>query len=158
GDAIGTDHKQNQPAADAPDLQRVGVSTKHIFADPVDDDPDHQRDASQDLVEDEPPVLADNDVAQPEDDEAADRAAPDVELVQYGFAEPAVQRGVGHHDVAGDPAEQRATAPDQHAVAFQQRHQDRAAGHDQRHAGGKAEDDQRRLDRVGMEEIDLRRR
>ena len=48
------------------------------------------------------------------------------------------------------PTEQRAAAPDQHAEALEQRHQDRAAGHDQRHAGGKTEDDEGRLDRRGM--------
>src|SRR5438128_139718 len=93
-------HRQDQHEADDPDFHDVRVgAAKHAVAYPVDDDPDQQPDAGQDFIQDEPPVLADNDVAQPEDDEAADRAAPDVELVQHGLAEPAVQRGVGDHDV-----------------------------------------------------------
>src|SRR6516162_7886479 len=42
--------------------------------------------------------------------------------------------------------------------AIQPSHQDRAARHDQRHAGRKPEDDQARLDGRGVREIDLRRR
>ena len=59
------------------------------------------------------------------------------------------------------PATQPSSAPPPQtsiAEALQQRHQDRAAGNDQRHAGGKAEDDQRRLDARGMREVDPRRR
>ena len=57
-----------------------GVGAQHVFADPVDDDPEHQRDAGQDFVEDQPPVPADQEIARAKDDDPADRAAPDVEL------------------------------------------------------------------------------
>ena len=93
-DGIGAGHHHQQRAADAPDLHEIGVgAAEHAVADPVDDDPDHQRDAGQDFVEDQPAVLADDDVAQAEHDNPADRPAPDVELVQHRLAEPAVSAG-----------------------------------------------------------------
>src|SRR6185295_13227133 len=79
GKNVGPDHQQQQHAADTPDLQGIRVCTQYAFADPVDDDPGHQGDASQDFVKLQMPVPADDEVSGAKNDEAADGTAPDVE-------------------------------------------------------------------------------
>src|SRR4029078_6887662 len=100
------DQYQQKHAANAPDLHqvRIGAAVEGV-ADPIDDDPYDQREAAQDLVENQPPVLANDDVAQAKDDKPADRPAPDVQLMQHRHGEPAGQRRIVHHHFAGDPAE-----------------------------------------------------
>ena len=58
GHDISARHQQQQHAANAPYLQGIGVGAQHAFADPVDNDPDHQRNTGQNLVELQPPVPA----------------------------------------------------------------------------------------------------
>ena len=55
----------------------------------VDDRPDDQRDAGQNLVKYQPAMAADQNVTCDQDDGSADRAAPIVELVQHGLTEAA---------------------------------------------------------------------
>ena len=58
--------------ADAPDLDQIGTSAaEQVVAQPLDRDPDQQRDARQNLIEHQTAMLADHDVAHSDDDDAA---------------------------------------------------------------------------------------
>ena len=103
-------------------------------------------------------VAANNAIADADDDQTADWTAPVVQGLQRSRTEDIRQHRIGGHNVAGDPAEQRAAGPDQHTETLQHGHQQGRAGDDQRHAGGETEDNERRLDAGGMRHVDARRR
>src|SRR6266700_7253206 len=91
-DGVGDHHHRENSSADAPYLLRIRIgAAEQVIIYPIDENPYQQRDAGENLVEYQPAMLTDQDVARADDDNSPDRPAPDMELVQHRLAEPVIQ-------------------------------------------------------------------
>src|SRR5262249_32836355 len=77
---IGDNQHGQQAGANTPEFEQVRVgAAEQAIVDPFDSDPDQQRDAGKNFVEDQPTAPSDQEITQASEDAPADGTAPSVE-------------------------------------------------------------------------------